>query len=66
VLTIHLATLTTGVAGILMYRVSDWTSALLIVGLILCVLSIIAILEAAVLHRPSAKDSAAANPNEEL
>jgi UDP-GlcNAc:undecaprenyl-phosphate/decaprenyl-phosphate GlcNAc-1-phosphate transferase len=66
VLTIHLATLTTGVAGILMYRVSDWTSALLIVGLILCVLSIVAILEAAVLNRPVAKDSSVRNPNEEL
>lgn len=45
VLTIHLATLTTGVGGLLLYKVSDWTAALLIVALILCVLAIVAILE---------------------
>ena len=61
VLTIHLATLTTGIAGVLMYRVSDWTSALLIVTLILCVLSIVAILEAAVLNRRVTRESANSN-----
>ncbi|MBD3673889.1 MAG: undecaprenyl/decaprenyl-phosphate alpha-N-acetylglucosaminyl 1-phosphate transferase [Planctomycetaceae bacterium] len=52
VLTVHLATLTTGLGGVLLYRVPDWTSAILIVALILCVLSIVAILEAAVLNTP--------------
>ncbi|RMG41093.1 MAG: undecaprenyl/decaprenyl-phosphate alpha-N-acetylglucosaminyl 1-phosphate transferase [Planctomycetota bacterium] len=47
VMTIHLATLTTGLAGILLYRVPDWTSALLIGALVLCVLAIVAILETA-------------------
>jgi len=45
VLTIHLATLTTGLGALLLYRVSDWSGALLIVALICCVLAIVAILE---------------------
>jgi UDP-GlcNAc:undecaprenyl-phosphate GlcNAc-1-phosphate transferase len=45
VLTVHLATLTTGLAGLLLYRVSDWSGALLVVGLVICVLAIVAILE---------------------
>ena len=44
-LTIHLATLTTGLGGLLLYRVENWPDALLVVALILCVLSIVAILE---------------------
>ncbi len=60
VMTIHLATLTTGLAGILLYRVRDWTSALLIGGLVLCVLAIVAILESAPRRaRQRAVDSAA-------
>jgi len=47
VMTVHLATLTTGLAGLLLYRVATWTDALLIVALVLCVLTIIAILETA-------------------
>ena len=45
VLTIHLATLTTGVAGLILYEVSSWNAALLIILMILCVLSIVTILE---------------------
>lgn len=45
VLTIHLATLTTGLGALLLYRVADWSGALLIVALITCVLAIVAILE---------------------
>ncbi len=45
VLTIHLATLTTGVAGLILYEVSTWNAALLIILMILCVLSIVTILE---------------------
>jgi UDP-GlcNAc:undecaprenyl-phosphate GlcNAc-1-phosphate transferase len=45
VLTIHLATLTTGLGGVLLYFVPNWTSALVIVLLIVCVLAIVAILE---------------------
>jgi len=45
VLTIHLATLMTGLGGLLLYKVPDWTGALLVVALILCVLSVVAILE---------------------
>ena len=45
VLTIHLATLLTGLGGVLLYRVADWTAAILILVLIACVLGIIAILE---------------------
>jgi UDP-GlcNAc:undecaprenyl-phosphate GlcNAc-1-phosphate transferase len=45
VLTIHLATLTTGLAALLLYRVSDWSGAFLIVALVTCTLAIVAILE---------------------
>lgn len=45
VLTVHLATLTTGLGALLLYRVSDWSGAWLVVALILCVLAIVAILE---------------------
>jgi UDP-GlcNAc:undecaprenyl-phosphate GlcNAc-1-phosphate transferase len=45
--TVHLCTLTTGLGGLLLYRVSDWTGALIIVTLVLCVLGIVAVLETA-------------------
>ncbi|MEZ6132543.1 MAG: MraY family glycosyltransferase [Planctomycetaceae bacterium] len=45
VLTIHLATLMTGLGGLLLYKVQDWTGAWLIIALICCVLSLISILE---------------------
>jgi UDP-GlcNAc:undecaprenyl-phosphate GlcNAc-1-phosphate transferase len=47
VLTIHLATLTTGLGALLLYRIPDWSGALLVVALIACVLAIVAILETA-------------------
>ncbi|MFN0198243.1 MAG: MraY family glycosyltransferase [Planctomycetaceae bacterium] len=51
VLTIYLATMTTGLAGLLLYRVPDWPSALLLMALVTCVLAIIAILETVGRHR---------------
>jgi len=45
VLTIHLATLMTGLGGLLLYEVADWTGALLVMALILCVLAVIALVE---------------------
>jgi UDP-GlcNAc:undecaprenyl-phosphate/decaprenyl-phosphate GlcNAc-1-phosphate transferase len=45
VLTIHLATLMTGLGGLLLYKVVDWTGAWLIIALICCVLSLVSILE---------------------
>ena len=47
VLTIHLATLMTGLGGTLLYKVPDWTGAWLVIALIFCVLSVVAILETA-------------------
>lgn len=47
VLTIYLATLTTGLGALLLYRIDGWPDALLVVALICCVLAIIAILETA-------------------
>lgn len=47
VLTIYLATLTTGLGALLLYHVRGWSGALLIVAFIGCVLAIIAILETA-------------------
>ena len=45
VLTIHLATLTTGLGALLLYEVRGWTGACVITGLVFCVLAIISILE---------------------
>ena len=45
VLTVHLCTLTTGLGALILYRVSDWTGAMLVVALVCCVLTIVAILE---------------------
>ncbi len=45
VLTVHLATLTTGLGALLLYRLADWYGASLVVLLIVCVLAIIYILE---------------------
>ncbi len=45
VLTIHLTTAMTGLAGLLLYKVQDWTGAALVLALIFCVLAVIAILE---------------------
>ena len=45
VLTVHLTTLTTGLGGLLLYRVNDWDSAWLVIALITCVLAVISILE---------------------
>lgn len=47
VATIHLTTLMTGLGGLLLYQVSNWYAAGLILTLILCVLLVIAILETA-------------------
>ena len=47
VLTVHLTTLTTGLAGLLLFHVEGWTEALLIVSLVACILGLIAILETA-------------------
>lgn len=47
VLTVHLATVTTGIGGLLLYKVPDWSSAVIVLGLIACVLFIVAILETA-------------------
>jgi len=45
VLTIHLATLTTGLGALLLYEVPGWAGALTVIALIMCVLAIIGILE---------------------
>jgi UDP-GlcNAc:undecaprenyl-phosphate GlcNAc-1-phosphate transferase len=45
VLTIHLATLTTGLGALLLYRMPDKSGAAIVVAMVGCVLAIIAILE---------------------
>jgi UDP-GlcNAc:undecaprenyl-phosphate/decaprenyl-phosphate GlcNAc-1-phosphate transferase len=47
VLTVHLATLTTGLGALVLYRVDGWWGAGLILALVGCVLAIVAILESA-------------------
>lgn len=45
VLTVHLATFTTGLGGLAMYAVSSWTAAMIPVAMVVCVILMIAILE---------------------
>lgn len=45
VLVVHLTTITTGLGALLLYRISDWTGAALVLALVLCLLTIVAILE---------------------
>lgn len=45
VYTVHLCTITTGIGALLLYRVQDWTGAILVLAMVLCVLAVIAILE---------------------
>ncbi len=45
VLTVHLCTITTGIGALLLYRVQDWTGAILVLSMVLCVLAVVAILE---------------------
>lgn len=47
VLTVHLATIMTGLAALLLYRLDNWTEALIVVAMISCVLALVAILETA-------------------
>ena len=47
VLTIYLATLTTGLAGLTLYEVPGWKGAWIILFIVACVLAIVAILETA-------------------
>jgi UDP-GlcNAc:undecaprenyl-phosphate GlcNAc-1-phosphate transferase len=66
VLVIHLATLTTGVAALLLYKVADWTGALLVVAMVLSVLAIVGILETvgrrSVARERTLRDSVALKP----
>ena len=45
VLTIYLVTFTTGLGALLLYRLSNWTDAMLVISLIASVLAVVAILE---------------------
>ncbi len=45
VLVVHLVTVTTGLGALLLYRLSDWTGAALVVALVACLLAVVAILE---------------------
>ena len=47
VLTVHLATLITGLLGLTLYSVSSWNAAAVVIACVGCVLLLIAILEAA-------------------
>jgi UDP-GlcNAc:undecaprenyl-phosphate GlcNAc-1-phosphate transferase len=47
VLTIHLVTPMTGLAGLLLYQVRGWSGALVVMAMVLCALAVIAILETA-------------------
>ncbi|MEZ6124665.1 MAG: MraY family glycosyltransferase [Planctomycetaceae bacterium] len=65
VLTIHLATLMTGLGGLLLYKVADWTGAWLIIALICCILALVSILET-VGRRSISESGRPAKENEEL
>lgn len=51
VFTIHFITLATGLGGMLLYQLSGWTAAALVIAMVLCNLAIIAMLELAARHR---------------
>lgn len=55
VMTVHFATLSTGIGALLLYQVSTWGGALLVVALVLCLLFMISILEMA--PRPQENES---------
>jgi UDP-GlcNAc:undecaprenyl-phosphate GlcNAc-1-phosphate transferase len=52
VLTIHLTTLTTGLAALLLYRLPDWLGAWLVLAIVFCTLFLVTILERAGRRRP--------------
>ncbi len=52
VMTVHFATITTGLGALLLYQVEGWLGAWLVISLVLCILVIISILEIA----PRSKD----------
>ena len=58
VLTVHLTTLTTGLGALLLYELESWAAALLVIALVFCVLSIIAILESTTRNQESADENA--------
>ncbi|MBX3439123.1 MAG: undecaprenyl/decaprenyl-phosphate alpha-N-acetylglucosaminyl 1-phosphate transferase [Planctomycetaceae bacterium] len=47
VLTVHLTTLTTGLGALILYWLPNWTSALLVIAVVICVLAIVTVLETA-------------------
>lgn len=55
VMTIHLLTLTTGLGGLLLYQVPGWGGAIVVMCVIVCMLAVIAILEAAAARQASRK-----------
>lgn len=59
VMTVHLATLTTGLGALLLYQVRGWTGAAIVVGLIASLLGIIAILEMAASRKSRLAESTA-------
>ncbi|MEZ5944995.1 MAG: MraY family glycosyltransferase [Planctomycetaceae bacterium] len=60
VLTVHFATLTTGLGALLLYQVPNWNSALVVVALVACVLAMVAILETAAIRQTRRAQKAAA------
>ena len=59
VLTVHFATLTTGLGALLLYQVPDWNSAFVVVALVACVLAMVAILETAAIRQTRRAQKAA-------
>jgi UDP-GlcNAc:undecaprenyl-phosphate/decaprenyl-phosphate GlcNAc-1-phosphate transferase len=57
VLVVHLTTITTGLGALLLYRLSDWTGAALVLALVLCLLTIVAILETVGRSRANGDDA---------
>ena len=60
VMTVHLVTLATGLGALLLYQVPGWTGAGLVLGLVGCLLAIIAILEVAPLKKRRGEEARAA------
>lgn len=64
VLTIHLCTITTGLAALLLFRIPDWGSAAIVLALVGCVLWVIAILETAGRRAARKRETSAETPED--
>jgi len=62
VLVVHLTTVTTGLGALLLYQVSGWTGAAIVIALVICLLAVVAILETVGRSGPNGEVAATPSP----